>query len=133
MTRLSICGVCGSLWEPTATQRQRGRRTCDGCTSPDPRWTREYKRARAKRLGLCHGRCERCERKVKLEAHHVDGNPANHDWTNLRMLCASCHPGKGRPSTRQGRLYAEVEATGTFTEETFFAGMDAVIKDRRLQ
>lgn len=38
--------------------------------------------------------CEECGHdgsEHRLERAHLDGNHANNDWSNLRMLCVSCH------------------------------------------
>lgn len=35
--------------------------------------------------------CETCGDTTMLGLHHVDGNPAHNDSTNLMTLCASCH------------------------------------------
>ena len=39
-------------------------------------------------------KCSLCinnEKGAKLEIDHIDGNPANHDHLNLRLLCHSCN------------------------------------------
>lgn len=35
--------------------------------------------------------CEKSEGETRLEIDHIDGNPANHDPMNLRLLCHSCN------------------------------------------
>lgn len=47
--------------------------------------------------GLKDEKCESCgittwlNVKCPLELHHVDGNPANNNFTNLKILCPNCH------------------------------------------
>jgi 5-methylcytosine-specific restriction endonuclease McrA len=40
-------------------------------------------------------RCERCGfiplHPRQLDVHHLDGNKANNDLSNLQTLCANCH------------------------------------------
>lgn len=45
-------------------------------------------------VGRDGAKCSICgnkEKRVKLEIDHMDGNPANHDHLNLRLLCHSCN------------------------------------------
>jgi 5-methylcytosine-specific restriction enzyme A len=39
--------------------------------------------------------CERCNRNISTEVHHLDGlgpnGPRGYDMTNLQALCKSCH------------------------------------------
>ena len=41
--------------------------------------------------------CENClldiwnNKPIPLELHHIDGNPHNHKYNNLQLLCANCH------------------------------------------
>jgi 5-methylcytosine-specific restriction endonuclease McrA len=41
--------------------------------------------------------CENCkseiwiDRPIKLELHHIDGNRANNNLSNLQLLCPNCH------------------------------------------
>ena len=35
--------------------------------------------------------CQQCGDGGRLELHHDDGNPANDDPANLRLLCHDCH------------------------------------------
>jgi len=39
---------------------------------------------------FCKGGCGRCEPEEVLTIDHVDGDPANNDPMNLRMMCRSC-------------------------------------------
>jgi 5-methylcytosine-specific restriction endonuclease McrA len=42
-------------------------------------------------------RCEICgttewmNKPVPLQLDHIDGNPHNHVWSNLRLICPNCH------------------------------------------
>lgn len=42
-------------------------------------------------------KCECCNNtewlgnQIKLEVHHIDGNPSNNDCDNLQLLCPNCH------------------------------------------
>lgn len=68
-----------------------------------PRHDTAWKRARELALKLAKYRCRRCGKspmqlrvfRRRLEVHHVDGDPTNHDQANLRVLCGpdreSCH------------------------------------------
>ena len=47
---------------------------------------------RRNRILRARGRtCQQCGDGGRLELHHVDGNPANDDPRNLRLLCPDCH------------------------------------------
>lgn len=41
------------------------------------------------------GKCERCKlpprHRKPLTVHHIDGNPANNEPSNLVVLCSPCH------------------------------------------
>ena len=47
--------------------------------------------------GIKEHQCEGCLLKewnslqIPLELHHVDGNPNNHNLSNLQLLCPNCH------------------------------------------
>jgi hypothetical protein len=47
--------------------------------------------------GLKEHKCESCENthwlglEIPLELEHIDGNPRNHCWYNLELLCPNCH------------------------------------------
>lgn len=90
--RLKVCTGCGNLFEQSGRSRR-----CPECSTPDPRWSREYKRAKAARIRFVEidrGRleCEGCTAYlVPLQAHHVDGQRWHHAIDNLRMLCSTCH------------------------------------------
>jgi len=49
------------------------------------------------RFSLKEKKCEACgvetwlNKPIKLELHHVDGNPRNNSLTNLQILCPNCH------------------------------------------
>lgn len=91
--RLKVCADCGLLFE---VKKPRDRR-CAQCSRPDPRWSREYRRAKEARIRFVEidrGRveCEGCGVwPAPLQAHHVDGDRAHHAVDNLRMLCTDCH------------------------------------------
>lgn len=48
-------------------------------------------RARAQRMYIPIGKCQRCGEKPALDRHHKDGNTANNDPDNVSFLCRSCH------------------------------------------
>jgi len=35
--------------------------------------------------------CENCQENSFTHIHHIDGNPANNQLDNLRLLCLDCH------------------------------------------
>jgi hypothetical protein len=37
------------------------------------------------------GICEWCKEEVFQQIHHIDGNPANNNLTNLMLICYECH------------------------------------------
>lgn len=47
--------------------------------------------------GLKEAKCENCgitqwrEMTLSFELHHVDGNPRNNNFSNLKILCPNCH------------------------------------------
>ena len=47
--------------------------------------------------GLKEHKCESCEHTewlgvpIPLELEHIDGNPTNHMWDNIELLCPNCH------------------------------------------
>ena len=47
-------------------------------------------------LGLKEEKCESCgltewlNKKCPLELHHIDGNPKNNNFKNLKILCPNC-------------------------------------------
>lgn len=98
MTVLKFCNGCRKLFEPKAWQRTHNHASyCPDCSPEDPRWSTEYRRARAKRLRIARNTCEGCRSvKVGLECHHVNGNPKDHRVANLRMLCGKCHKEAGK-------------------------------------
>jgi hypothetical protein len=56
---------------------------------------------RRDRIMRARGRtCEQCGDGGPLELHHSDGDPANDDPANLRLLCRDCH----LEATRERRL-----------------------------
>ena len=44
-----------------------------------------------KEISLNTHRCVRCGLKQRLEVHHIDHDQSNDDWSNLEVLCKSCH------------------------------------------
>lgn len=44
-----------------------------------------------KEIRLNKHRCARCGFKNRLEGHHIDHDSSNDDWSNLEVLCKSCH------------------------------------------
>lgn len=92
MAHLKVCRRCGNLWEPKPWQvKHHHDKECNDCTPMDPRWTQEYRTARAARMRIARGCCEDCGSKTKLTCHHIDGINSNHDIVNLRILCRRCH------------------------------------------
>lgn len=47
--------------------------------------------------GYKEHKCESCEHTewlgvpIPLELEHIDGNPTNHMWDNIELLCPNCH------------------------------------------
>jgi len=41
-------------------------------------------------------RCTECGSQVRTTVDHIDGNPKNHDLSNLRVLCLSCNLARRR-------------------------------------
>jgi hypothetical protein len=64
-------------------------------------------RQRAQRM-FTATRCVACGRSgIRIERHHVDGNPLNNDPANVRVLCTRCHMEEdGRLAASADRLRA---------------------------
>lgn len=52
-------------------------------------YSREYRKACNYQCQICGVNCR--EHPQMLPMHHIDGNPANNERSNLRILCAECH------------------------------------------
>ncbi len=53
-------------------------------------------RRQAQRLYRAHS-CVQCGRRAKtrrIERHHIDGDTANNDRGNIKILCSTCHAAK---------------------------------------
>jgi 5-methylcytosine-specific restriction endonuclease McrA len=60
-----------------------------------------HQRARREAMERADGRCESCGTPYgPLHLHHIDGNPANNDPANCRILCRDCHTEAGRALKR---------------------------------
>lgn len=55
-------------------------------------YSREYRKACNYQCQICGVNCR--EHQQVLHMHHIDGNPANNERHNLRILCAECHAGQ---------------------------------------
>jgi len=51
----------------------------------------DYRRVCLRKYPKC---CVICASEVKIDIHHIDGDPLNSDITNLVPVCESCHMGK---------------------------------------
>jgi hypothetical protein len=88
--------------EPHAVERERQRKK-DPSVTGRRTGSGTWKRARELRLAVDGWRCVQCGRKepelltlgLRLEVHHVDGDPKNDQIANLVTLCGSkrgsCH------------------------------------------
>lgn len=54
----------------------------------------EWQKVRAMKV-RANPLCEDCEQRGEYrqtaEVHHIDGNPFNNAWGNLRAMCRQCH------------------------------------------
>lgn len=100
---------------------------CDDCKK------RRYRTEKAKRArtGSWHRirtqvkerdgyRCRACGRSqvvdgVRLEVHHIDGDPTNHALDNLVTLCHDCHVARTREE--RGRAKGSPRAHDTNTQD----------------
>ena len=60
--------------------------------------------------------CEECEHdgsQYRLERAHLDGDRSNNDWSNLKMLCVSCHKRHDYAFNGRRRRYGKGRLTTT--------------------
>lgn len=100
-TRYSRSGLqfCSRLCKDTA-QRLGGCKEIQPPHYGSAKWNKaQLIRSRGHKCEVCQ-ESQWCGQAIALEVHHVDGNAANNDPENLKLLCPNCH---AQTSTYRGR------------------------------